>query len=108
MPFTYIARCVDDTLYVGYTEDLASREQLHNEGRGAKYTAERTPVRIVYAEEYATVEGAIARERQLKGWGREKKEALIRDDRAALDYLSHRSSKATTAVTWRDLLKPEP
>jgi len=104
MPFTYIARCVDDTLYVGYTEDLASREQLHNEGHGAKYTAERTPVRIVYAEEYATVEGAIARERQLKGWSREKKEALIRDDRAALDYLSHRSPKATTACTWRDLL----
>jgi predicted GIY-YIG superfamily endonuclease len=104
MPFTYIARCVDDTLYVGYTDDLASREQLHNEGRGAKYTSERAPVRIVYAEEYATVEGAIARERQLKGWSREKKEALIRDDRAALDYLSHRSPKATTAVTWRDLL----
>jgi predicted GIY-YIG superfamily endonuclease len=45
MPFTYIARCVDDTLYVGCTEDLASREQLHNEGRGAKYTV---PIRFAF------------------------------------------------------------
>ena len=104
MFFTYIARCADDTLYVGHTEDLASREQTHNDGKGAKYTAPRRPVRIVYAEEHASVESAIARERQLKRWSREKKEALIRDDRTALDWLSHRSSHATTTFTWRDLL----
>ena len=34
MPFIYILRCADDTLYVGHTEDLASREQTHNDGRG--------------------------------------------------------------------------
>ena len=105
MPFTYIVRCSDDTLYVGYTEDLASREQTHNDGRGASYTAKRRPVRIVYAEEHGSIESAMARERQLKRWSREKKEALIRDDRRALDWLSHRSSKVTTAFTWRDLLK---
>jgi predicted GIY-YIG superfamily endonuclease len=104
MPFTYILRCADETLYVGHTEDLASREQTHNEGKGAKYTAPRRPVRMVYAEEHASVERAIAREQQLKRWSREKKEALIRDDRTALDWLSHRPSKATTAFTWRDLL----
>ena len=37
MFFTYIARCADDTLYVGHTEDLASRENIHNDGKGAKY-----------------------------------------------------------------------
>ena len=47
---------------------------------------------------------AIAREHQLKRWSHDKKEALIRGDRTALDWLSHRSSKATTAFTWRDLL----
>jgi putative endonuclease len=104
MAFTYILRCADDTLYVGHTEDLASREQIHNRGHGAKYTATRTPVRMVYAEEHASVELAIAREHQLKRWSREKKEALVRGDRTALDWLSHRKSKSTTAFSWRDLL----
>jgi putative endonuclease len=107
MPFTYLLRCADDTLYVGHTEDLASREQTHNDGRGASYTAKRLPVRMVYAEEYDSVERAIAREHQLKRWSREKKEALIRDDRVALDWLSHRRSKAPTAFTWRDLVNHE-
>ena len=104
MPFTYIVRCADNTLYVGHTEDLASREQIHNDGKGAKYTAARRPVHMVYAEEHPSTVNAIAREHQLKRWSREKKEALIRDDRTALDWLSHRPSNATTAVTWRDLL----
>ena len=60
---------------------------------------------MVYAEEHASVASAITREHQLKRWSREKKEALIRGDRTALDWLSHRSSKATTAFTWHDLLK---
>jgi predicted GIY-YIG superfamily endonuclease len=102
MAFVYILRCVDETLYVGHTDNLTSREQTHNDGRGASYTARRRPVRIVYAERHPST--AIARERQLKRWSREKKEALIRDDRIALDWLSHRSSKAA-AFTWRDLLK---
>ena len=105
MFFIYIVRCADGTLYVGHTEDLASREQIHNDGKGAKYTAARRPVRMVYAEEHASLESAIARERQLKRWSREKKEALIGGDRTALDWLSHRKSKATAAFTWRDLLK---
>jgi putative endonuclease len=68
MPFTYIVRCADATLYVGHTEDLASREQTHNDGKGAKDTAARRPVRMVYAEEHDSVESAIAREHQLKRW----------------------------------------
>ena len=103
MPFTYIVRCVDDTLYVGHSEDLASREQAHNVGKGSKYTAARRPVRMVYAEEYASAERAIARERQLKRWSREKKEALILGDRAALRCLGRRRMKSLE-FTWRDLL----
>ena len=106
MAFTYILRCADDTLYVGHTENLASREQTHNDGRGAKYTSARRPVRIVYAEEYSSAETAIARERQLKRWRHKKKEALIRGDRAALRSLGRRSAKLVTQTTWRDLLKP--
>jgi putative endonuclease len=104
MPFTYILRCADATLYVGHTEDLTSREQTHNDGRGAVYTATRRPVRIVYAEEHGSIEQAIARERQLKRWSRKKKEALIRGDHTGLDWLSHQSPSTKTAFTWRDLL----
>jgi putative endonuclease len=105
MAFTYILRCVDDTLYVGHTENLASREQTHNDGKGAKYTAARRPVRMVYAEEHASAESAIARERQLKRWSNRKKEALILGDRAALKALGRRSTNSMAETSWRDLLK---
>lgn len=108
MPFTYILRCADDTLYVGHTEDLASREQTHNVGKGAKYPAARRPVRMVYAEEHDSVESAIAREHQLKRWSNKKKEALILDDRAALRSLGRRSTKSITEFSWRDLLNAGP
>jgi putative endonuclease len=80
MAFTYILRCSDETLYVGHTEDLASRERIHNDGGGAVYTAARRPVRMVYAEEHPSIERAIGREKQLKRWSREKKEALVNND----------------------------
>ena len=91
MAFTYILRCADDTLYVGHTEDLTSRERTHNDGKGAKYTAARRPVRMVYAEEHDSVESAIAREHQLKRWTTKKKEALILGDHRALRSLSRKS-----------------
>jgi predicted GIY-YIG superfamily endonuclease len=102
MPFTYIVRCADDTLYVGHTADLASREQIHNDGKGATYTAARRPVRMIYAEEHSSTANAIARERQLKRWNQKKKEALIADDRVALSSLARRRMKSP--FTWRDLL----
>jgi predicted GIY-YIG superfamily endonuclease len=105
MAFKYILRCADDTLYVGHTENLASREQTHNDRKGAKYTAARRPVHMVYAEEHSSAESAIARERQLKRWSHKKKEALILDDRAALRALGRRPTKSMAATTWRDLLK---
>lgn len=105
MPFTYLLRCVDGTLYVGHTEDLASREQTHNDGKGAKYTATRRPVRLVYAEEHAAVESAVARERQLKRWSHKKKEALILDDCTTLRSVGRRRMRSMPAFTWRDLLK---
>lgn len=75
--YTYIARCSDDTLYVGITNDIISREKRHNQGVGSRYTNIRRPITIVYSEEYSTRTEAARRERQLKGWTREKKENLI-------------------------------
>src|SRR6185436_11145023 len=108
MAFTYILRCADDTLYVGHTENLASRERTHNDGKGAKYTAARTPVRMVYAEEHHSIESAIARERQLKRWSHKKKEALVLGDRTALRTLGRRSPGSRAEFTWRDLLDRMP
>jgi putative endonuclease len=47
MPWVYIVRCSDGTLYVGHTCNVHSREKTHNEGHGSLYTAERSPVKVV-------------------------------------------------------------
>ncbi len=88
--FVYIRRCADGSLYVGHTEDLASREQTHNSGRGASHTAAKRPVQMVYAEEHGSIRAAIKRERQLKRWTVKKKQALIRGDVGVLRVLSKR------------------
>jgi putative endonuclease len=77
MPWVYIVRCADNSLYVGHTDDLDSREKTHNEGRGGRCTAQRRPVQVVYFESHDSAEIAIARERQMKRWTTSKKEALI-------------------------------
>ena len=84
MHYVYLLRCVDDSLYCGETPDLQTRERDHNEGRGGSYTSKRRPVRIIYAEEFPSRPEALKRERQIKGWTRDKKEALARWELAAL------------------------
>jgi predicted GIY-YIG superfamily endonuclease len=93
MAFVYILRCSDGTLYIGHTDDLASRERTHNDGDGARYTAERRPVRMVYAEECTSVDKAVRRERQLKRWTAQKKEALIAGNFAPMKQLSKRRKR---------------
>jgi putative endonuclease len=74
--FVYIVRCADGTLYTGYARDPHARVQLHNRGRGARYTSGRRPVSLVYSESFATIGEALRRERQLKRLRRAAKEAL--------------------------------
>ena len=88
MPWVYILRCADASLYVGHTADLKTRERTHNEGHGGTYTAKRRPVRLIYSEEFATLEEARDRERQLKRWSGVKKEALIARNTSELKRLS--------------------
>jgi putative endonuclease len=78
--YAYLLRCSDGTIYAGSTNDLAAREQRHNEGRGAKYTAGRRPVRVVYSEVCDSRSSAQAREAVLKRWTRAQKEALVAPD----------------------------
>lgn len=76
--FFYIARCRDDSLYSGITNDLEGRLKAHNGGTGAKYTFGRRPVTLVYSERYGSVSEARKREAQIKGWPKNKKEQLIK------------------------------
>lgn len=77
MHFVYIVRCADGTLYTGYARDPARREQLHNAGRGARYTSGRRPVRLVYSERCKSLGAALSREHQLKRLTRPQKEAIV-------------------------------
>ena len=87
MWYVYILRCADNSLYIGETHDVVSRLARHNDGVGAAHTAKRRPVRVVYTEQYETRKACLRRERQLKGWIRGKKAALIADDKSALKHL---------------------
>lgn len=73
----YIVRCADGTLYTGYARDPEARTMAHNAGRGAKYTAGRRPVELVYTEAFDEHGDALRRERELKRWSRARKTALV-------------------------------
>ena len=77
MNYTYILRCRDGTLYTGWTNDIEKRVKAHNEGKGAKYTKARLPVKLVYSEEFETKAEAMKREYAIKRMRREAKEKLI-------------------------------
>ena len=90
MAWMYILECSDGSYYVGSTKNLERRIWEHNEGIAAKYTARRHPVKLVYSAEFANVAEAFACEKQVQGWGRAKREALICGDYAALPALARK------------------
>ena len=79
MPYTYILRCNDGSLYTGSAKDLAKRILLHQSGKGAKYTRSHLPVELVYYEEYAQFNEALRREKEIKSWPRSKKLKLLEE-----------------------------
>jgi predicted GIY-YIG superfamily endonuclease len=76
--YVYILRCADGSYYVGHTDDLEKRLAAHQSGQVTGYTRSRRPVQLAFRQEFPAREDAFLRERQLKGWSRRKKEALIR------------------------------
>lgn len=88
MAFTYILQCSDGSYYVGSIEDLIRRIKQHQGGYGCSYTKLHRPVKLVYREEYDTFQQAFKRERQIHGWSKAKKEALIKGDIQTLQKLS--------------------
>ncbi|KEY19299.1 GIY-YIG nuclease family protein [Kaistella antarctica] len=86
--YMYILKCVDDSYYTGSTINLELRLAQHQNGEGANHTRKRLPVVLVYYEEYQNIAEAFYREKQVQGWSRKKKEALIENRPDDLPLLS--------------------
>ena len=76
----YILRCSNDAYYTGSTVDLQRRLRQHQSGEGANFTKKHLPVELIYFEEFERVDQAFYREKQVQGWSRAKKEALMKGD----------------------------
>ncbi len=88
----YILKCRDGSFYVGSTRStLENRVAEHNTGTHDGYTRRRRPVELVFSENFGRITDAIAAERQLKGWSRAKKKALIDGDMEMLKQLARRA-----------------
>lgn len=89
--WVYILKCADDSYYTGHTDCLDARMNEHKYRVHAScYTATRLPVELVFVQEHVSREDALSAERQIKGWSRKKKEALISGDYDRLKSLSKR------------------
>jgi putative endonuclease len=92
--FLYILRCADGSYYTGTARSgLEQRIAEHNAGNYDGYTASRRPVTLVFSQWFDRITDAIAAERQVKGWSRAKKEALIRSDFEQLRMLASRRNR---------------
>ena len=91
--YVYILLCCDGSYYVGLTRrSLEQRIAQHNDGTFRGYTFLRRPVQLLWSQDFVMLTDAIAAERQLKGWSRAKKQALIAGDFELLKELSRRPS----------------
>ena len=89
--WVYILRCFDGSYYTGSTNNLELRLAQHAAGEGSQWTRSRLPIHLVFAQDFPSEYEAFLCERQIKGWSRAKKEALIRGDFEALVELSKSS-----------------
>lgn len=76
----YILRCADQSYYIGSTSNLEQRINEHIFHKYSGYTSARLPIELVFAQEFGDINDAIRAERQIKGWSRKKKDALINGD----------------------------
>lgn len=86
--YMYILECSDGSYYTGSTNNLDLRLQQYQNGEGANHTRKRLPVELIYYEKFPRIDEAFYREKQVQGWSRNKKEALIRGDTNLLHKLS--------------------
>ena len=86
--WVYILHCADGSYYTGHTDNLEKRIAEHHTGEYKCYTSTRRPLTLVLSEDFPTREDALVSERQIKGWSRKKKEAMIRGDWAEVSKLA--------------------
>jgi putative endonuclease len=91
----YILLCADGSYYTGSTWDLEKRMWEHQNGQGANHTRKHAPVQLVYCEHFDQVADAYAREKQVQGWSRKKKAALVAGDSNALHRLANCRNEST-------------
>jgi putative endonuclease len=94
----YILECSDGSYYTGSTNNLELRLLQHQKGEGANYTRKHLPVKLVFFEEFQRIDDAFAREKQIQGWNRKKKEALINGRFDKLPVLASTSSKKSIDI----------
>ena len=95
MGYMYILECSDRSLYVGSTRNLELRLRQHNQGLGSVYTRNRLPVKPLYFERYHRVVDAFGREKQVQGWSRAKRLALVNETPEKLRPLSRKPRRDT-------------
>ena len=88
--YAYMVECSDGSIYTGHCDNLEARLPAHQDGRFRGYTLQRRPVRLIFHETFPAREEALAAEREIKRWSREKKWALARRDWEVLKELSVR------------------
>jgi putative endonuclease len=94
----YILECIDGSYYTGSTNDLELRVAQHQAGEGANHTKKRLPVKLVYYEEFQRIDDAFNREKQIQGWGRKKKDALINGNLDRLPLLAKNHTQCSEIV----------
>ncbi|MDD5495863.1 MAG: GIY-YIG nuclease family protein [Candidatus Omnitrophica bacterium] len=76
--YVYMVECRDRTYYTGYTPDIKNRIEVHNKGKGAKYTRTRRPVKLVWYKEYKQFKSAFKKEIALKKLTHSQKKELVK------------------------------
>ena len=98
----YILECCNGLYYVGSTTELLLRIEQHQTGKGANFTRKFAPVKLVYFEVFNRIDEAFDREKQVQGWCRKKKEALIFGWKADLHFLSECSNDSHFLKFYKD------
>ena len=91
--YVYILLCDDGSYYTGSSNNLEKRLKEHFAGEGANHTRKHKPIKLLYYEEFYKIDDAFYREKQIQGWSRKKKEALIRGEYEKLPELSKHNKK---------------
>lgn len=96
MFYIYILECSDGSYYTGHTDNIEMRIAAHDNGSFGGYTKDRRPVKVVFVQEFSSREEAFAAERQIKGWSRNKKQALLLKNWDLVKYFAQRKQRSNS------------